>query len=477
MSGLFNTLNTANKGLTAQQMSLHTVGHNIANSNTRGYSRQRVELQADRAFRYHGVGQLGTGVRMTGITRSVSTHINRQVRNELGNLAKYGSRSEALDQLEMIFNEPSKSGLNYNLGEMFTSWNQLSENPELDSAKTVVVEKSKTLADTINDMANKINTAKDGVKEEIDGSIQEFNKSLEQLESLNKQIGNLALRGDVPNDLLDQRDLLLEDMANIANIEASYDEYGRANVSLGNETLVDSKDGKLAGLDFDGEKIALKDTEGNIIKDDTSDILRSGSLKGHLEGIEDINDNMDKFKNFTKNMAKAINLIHSDGGNSIDFFEFEESEDGFKLKVNQEIADDPSKVNSGKTLDGPSGDGSRAQAISKLQDTKLDFLGGEMEYDPETMGIKESATGKTIRGEYGSIVTKIGVSKKHSDDMIDNQLAVAQQLLMKKESVSGVSMNEEISDMIKFQQAYNANAKVISVISEMLDTLIQRTGV
>ena len=477
MTGLFNTLNTANKGLTAQQLSLSTVGHNIANANTRGYSRQRVGLQADRAFRYNGVGQLGTGVRMTNITRSVNSHLNRQVRNELGNLSKYGSRAEALEELEMIFNEPSKSGLNYNLEEMFNSWNQLSENPELDASKSVVVEKSKTLADTINDMVNKINNAKKGINEEIEGSITEFNKSLEQLESLNKQIGNLGLKGDIPNDLLDQRDLLLQDMGNIANIETSYDEYGRVSVTMGNENLVDGKEGKTSELYYEDGKIGLKDKDGAVIKEDTRDILKSGSLKGHLEGLSDIEENLDKMSNFTKNMAKAINLIHSDGGKGIDFFEFEEGEGGFTLKVNQELVDDHSKVHAGKSIDGASGDGSRAQAISKLQETKLDFLTGNMDYDEETMSIKETGNGKTIKGQYGSMVTTIGVTKKHSDDMIDNQLLVAQQLLMKQESVSGVSMNEEISDMVKFQQAYNANAKVISVITEMLDTLIQRTGV
>lgn len=478
MTGLFNTLNTANKGLTSQQTALHTVGHNIANANTRGYSRQRVDMQADLAFRYHGVGQLGTGVRMSGISRSVSLHINRQLRDELGNLSNYGARSEALDQLEMIFNEPSKSGLNYNLGEMFTSWTQLSENPELEASKSVVVEKSKTVADTITDMGNRINNVKSGINEEMDGSIQEFNKSLEQLETLNEQIVSIGLKGEVPNDLLDKRDLLIEDMGNITNLDASFDKYGRVTVKIGSEEILSAKDGKKLELRLeDDSTISLVDLDGNITKSDTTDIIRSGSLKGHLDGLEDANRSLEDLKTFTKTLSDAINLVHSDGGKDIDFFEFEETPDGFKLKVNQELIDDPGLVNASKNVGGPSGDGSRAQAIAKLQDAKLDFAGGNLEYDEDSMSIKNSAGGKTIKGQHGSIVTNIGVLKKHSDDMIDNQLLVSQQIYMKKESVSGVSMNEEVTDMIKFQQSYNANAKVISVVSEMLDTLINRTGV
>lgn len=474
MSGLFGTLNTANKGLNAQQVSLGTVGHNIANINTRGYSRQRVELKADRAFRMNGVGQIGTGVRMTSITRSVSSHINRQVREQMGTLSMYGSKSEALDQLEMVFNEPSESGLNYILGEMFTSWSELSKNPELGPSKTVVVEKSKTLVDTISHMANKIKSLRSGVVEEIEGNLGDFNQGIKQLEKLNDQIANASIKGDIPNDLLDQRDLLLEDLGSSIAFDSKFDEYGRVSIKIG--------DNEILGPDSAQGEISYNEESGEILfkGENISDSIRSGSIKGSLDGIDEIDKNMESLKNFTETMSKAINLIHSDEGKGIDFFEFEsiDEDGGFAIRVNNEIEKDHSKVNVGKDIEDPlDGDGSRAGAIAKLQDTKLDFKSGVLEYDSENMSIKDSKDGLTIRAGYGDIVTQIGVSKRHCDDMIANQLIITEQILMKQQSVSGVNMNEEITDMIKFQQAYNANARVIQTISEMLDTLIHNTGV
>ena len=483
MSGLFSSLNTANKGLIAQQTSLHTVGHNIANANTRGYSRQRVNLQADRPYKYTGVGQLGTGVRMTSIDRSVDEYVNRQVRNEVGTLSKFLSRSEVLGQIEMIFNEPSKTGLNHNLGEMFTSWTQLSENPELDSARSVVVEKSRTLGDTITDMSNRLHSIKEGIQMEMDGRIEDFNKGLEQLETLNKEIAYIGLKGDTPNDLLDQRDLLLSDMASIADIEVEFHPYDKVSVSLGGKELLNHKDGQLSGLKLVGEEINLvakvdinNGNKGSKIE------IKSGSLKGDLEGLEDTDRYLKDLKVFSKNMAKSINLLYNEGedkGEDEQFFIFKEEKDNhFSLVVNEKIANDPTLLKAGHGDKPAVGDGSKAQAISRLRDSKLAFDKDPVfTYNKDTRSIEDVEKGKNIRGQYGSMITSLGIDKKYTDDMIDNQLVVAQQLLIKKESVSGVSLNEEISDMIKFQQAYNANAKVISVIADMIDTLVNRTGV
>ena len=477
MSGLFNTLYTANKGLMAQQTGLHVTGHNIANINTRGYSRQRLELQADVPYHLVGVGKLGTGVKMGSIIRVVNDYVGRQIRNENATLQQYYARAESIDQLEIIFNEPSESGLNTALGEMFSAWNELGKNAELETAKTALVEKSKTVTDVINHMYTQMINLKDGAKDVLEHDLLDFNSKLDNLEKLNQQIINSSIVGEIPNDLLDQRDVLLVDLSSNTNIGVNYDEYGRAQVSIGDKELVGFED-KKGELKLDGDSIKLVGEDG---EEDISNLITSGNIKGNLESMEEIQKTMDDFNKYIEVMGKAVNTIHSDDGKGLDFFVFDTDDEGNfagTIKVNPEIVADHSKVNSKKSDSSPEGDGSRASAISALKDIKLDFNSDPVsfDYDPETMSIKGVENGSTISGKYNSIVVTVGVSKKHVNNMIDNQELLLEQLEARRESSSGVSLNEEVSNIIKYQRAYEANARVISALSEMLDTLINRTG-
>ena len=172
---------------------------------------------------------------------------------------------------------------------------------------------------------------------------------------------------------------------------------------------------------------------------------------------------MKNLDNFAKTMATAINNMHSKGVNKEDFFA---SKDGGEITAsNIKVNIDENKVNAGyPTTEGgapPEGDGSLALDIARLRNEKLPFGNGE----------------NTIEGAYNDIVTKVGISKEQSDNMVENQETLLDQLTLRRESTSGVSIDEEVTNIIKFQSAYEANAKVISVLSEMLDVLINRTGV
>lgn len=457
MSGLFSTLNTSNRGLTANERSLGTVGHNIANANTRGYSRQRVEMQADLPYRLPGVGKLGTGVVVTSITRSVSSHTNRQLRNQLGALSMYGTKSENIGELEGIFHEPSETGFNSVMSEMFNSWSALSQDPELGSAKSVVVEKSKTFADIVNSTLRKMENLNSDINKDIEGNIGEFNRYLEQLETLNKEIAKSTVQGEIPNDLLDQRDLIMEDMSEIMDFEASFDNLDRVSIKIGDTEVLDSKE-KLGTMTVENGKIKFVTKDGEDVekKVDITDKIKSGNIKGSLESIDEIDGKISEFKNFVKTTVEEINKTHQKGENKIDFFDI--NSDG-TIKVNDKILKDSTKVNAGNS--NLEGDGSLALEISKLQDKEIEFDNGNM----------------NIKDKYADIASQIAVSKRHNDDMLENQLSVTEQAYIKQQSISGVNMNEEITDMIKFQQGYNANARVIQTITEMLDTLINRTGV
>lgn len=521
MSGIFGTFNTANKGLISQQTALHTTAHNISNANTEGFSRQRVDLKADLAYDFGGVGQLGTGVKMEAVVRMVDDYVSMQIRNENSIMERYATKSDILDQMEIIFNEPSDSGLNFNIGELFNGWQELSKNPENLNSKTIVVEKAKTFADTLNHMADQIESLHSDTIGEIQKDIYDFNAVIDKIETINKQIFNISVKGQIPNDLLDQRDLMLKDLSSLTNFESNYDKFGQVSIKIGgNNVLGEGTSYEMSvigdivdnGTDYTvtifprGDsastpftyntsdvsnlavgQVLLTDKDASPLDENTDIIfnpnITTGKIKGKTEVLGELKEKLDSLNNYAKVLAHGINEIHSfDGVNQtgINFFTDELGNDTItagNIQVNSIILNDESKVNSGYSSTSPEGDGSRALAIARLKDIKLDFLNNTINFNPSTLELSSISSGSTIEQAYQDMVIKVGISKEHADNMVDNQKILVEQLTLRKESVSGVSLDEEITNMIKFQKSYEANAKVISVLTEMLDTLINRTGV
>lgn len=441
MAGLFNTFNTAVKGLNAQQTALHTTSHNISNANTEGFSRQRVDLKADAAYNYAGVGQLGTGVKLEGVFRMVDEFVDYQIRNESSTLNKYMAKNDVMSQIEMVFNEPSDTGLNFAMSEMFNAWQELSKNPESLNAQSIVAEKSKSFADTLNHMAMQVSDLRVDTQANIDKEVLDISSLTDQLNTVNEQIFNITVKGHSPNDLLDQRDLLLKKLSGIADISQTYDKWGRATVTLG------------------GEIITGKDTpfsEGVI--DFTA--ITSGKIGGYLQAMAEIDQRLADLDAFANDMANLVNSVHHTVSAPNDFFTFTDVTDrtALNFRVNPMILEDESLVATGEDSLSAPGDGSRALAIANLKNVKL-------------------PSGATIEGKFRDIVIRVGISTEHAGNMVTNQEALMAQLSNRRESVSGVSIDEEVTNMIKYQRSFEANSKVISTLSEMLDTLINRTGV
>ncbi|MER2226460.1 MAG: flagellar hook-associated protein FlgK [Carnobacterium sp.] len=473
MSGLFGTLNNATKGLNVQQSALQTTSHNISNANTVGYSRQKVTMVADNPYTLGGIGQLGTGVRISSIDRIVDPYVNKQLRNENSSLEMYSKKSEVLGQLEGIFNEPSTTGLNNNLSKVFSSWTYLGSNPELATAKTMVAQNSETFTDTLHHMSSQIDSLHEGTVQDIEKNVLDFNAKVEQLDSLNKQIFNMTSQGQAPNDLLDQQDKILSELTGIAGVEAKYDKFNRVSVSVaGQPVLTEDSISKMS---------VAPDPAGQLAVNDKNIEIKSGNIKGSQEALNEIDTKKQELNELAYTFATAVNKVHSDGGEGIPFFDLGEGENyASSIQVNKEILADNSKINAGKNIENVvSGDGTRAQAIAALQNTKLEYPVNptEIEYDPSTMTIKNQEGGSTVSGAYNDSVTQMGIVKQQSDNMVDSQESLVSLLEARRDSVSGVSINEEVTNTIAYQSAFEANSRIISVVSEMLDTLINRTGV
>ena len=479
MSGLFGSLNSATSGMTAAQTVLQTISHNVANAGTDGYSKQKVTMETNNPFNKSGVGQLGTGVRISGVVRVVDDAVVEQLRNENSNLEMFETKSDALAQLEAIFNEPSTTGLSNNLSEVFASWTYLGSNPEVATAKTMVVQNSQTMTDTLNHMSTQLESLQSGTVENIEQDVKDFNSKLEQLSSLNKQISYSMSTGQAPNDLLDKQDALLGELSGLAGVDVQFDEMRQATVSIGDEVLL---------TPTSMQKLAVAEQpnpEGKIVLagDNPKEVvLTSGSAKGSQDALAEVNHQVENLNEFAYTFASAVNAIHSGGEEGGEkFFDLGEGANFAKnISVSADLVKDPENVNSGKSLDETvvAGDGTRAQAIADLQNTKLVYSSNTtFKYDEATMTIADEDNGTSVINGYNDIVTEVGIAKQQSDNMAASQGDLVQLLEQRQQSISGVSINEEVVSMIQHQSAFQANSRMISVISEMLDTLINRTGV
>lgn len=511
MSGLFGTFNIAVKGLNANQTALHTTSHNISNANTEGFSRQRVELKADTPYNMPGVGQLGTGVRLQSVVRMVDEFVDFQIRNENSTLSQYETQQDIMGQIEMIFNEPSDTGLNYAMGEMFDSWQELSKNPESLNAKSMVLQKTKSFVDTLSHMSVQSTELKGDVVANIEKNVYDANSILEQLDIVNDQIFNISIKGHSPNDLMDSRDLLLKKLSSLTEFKETYDN-GKVTVAIGGIKLngpdakvklsnvtevIKNEDGSFtvhgqiggdSGKSFESEKMtaeeAAKYKPGTPVLYNTDAEtfekveITSGAIGGHLNSLTEIEGRMEELDTFAKGIAYAFNTVHEDGAETIPFFTFDGAEISGNLRINPDIIENESMVNTGVDGLSPAGDGSRALAIANLRTSKFNIKDLDSnEYHADTMKFTSSSAGSTMEGAYGDIIIKIGIKTEYATNMVDNQSAVMAQLSNRRESVSGVSIDEEVTNLLKYQRSYEANSRVINTLNEMLDTLINRTGV
>ncbi|KAF1302039.1 flagellar hook-associated protein FlgK [Candidatus Enterococcus willemsii] len=484
MTGLFGTLGTATRGMNVNQTALQTSGHNIANTNRDGYSRQRIHMQAETPYYMAGVGAIGMGVKATSVDRIVDSFIRGQVNEAYSKFRFYEQKSDALGQLERIMNEPSKTGLINQLSVMYDSWSKLGSNPELATSKTLVVKNSETFTDTIRQMRTQMKQLKGEVIANVEKGALDFNQKIEQLATLNDQIFAIASNGTVPNDLLDTRDTLLKDISGLANNTVKFDKFGRvSSLKIGGEqgpevlnlnevkkiSVVSGDEDPSNTISLGGDAQQKKTIAGNalplgtIVIADTTDpdnitvsevALTEGEIGGFKEAGKEIDERMGELDTFVQSVADRLNAVYNrDKVPGEDFFTFDK--DG-NLEVNEQLRKNPSGLRTGYGTD--EGDGSLAKDMAKVFSEK----------DGDKM---------TFADRYNNIVTKNGISKQQADNTAESQLTLLNQLEYKNESVSGVNINEEVSDVIRFSQAFQANARIIQTVSEMLDTLINRTGV
>lgn len=236
MSGLFSTFNIAKRGMFVQQKAIDVTTHNIANANTEGYSRQRAIIETTRPFGMPSMnnvaepGQLGTGSEVKAIQRVRDSYLDYQTRLETSTNGRYEARDKFLGEIENILNEPTDTGISTLIGKFFDSWQQLSKQANNSNARTVVTQQSAALANELNHTYKEIQKLKGNTQDAIRDTVFDMNNMLSQVDQLNQQIIGVKVAGNQPNDLMDKRDLLLDQLSAKFNITIDKKEFEGCDV-------------------------------------------------------------------------------------------------------------------------------------------------------------------------------------------------------------------------------------------------------
>lgn len=318
------------RSLMTAQKGLEVTAHNIANANTPGYSRQRAIIMASNPIMYPGMNrpgvpmQLGTGVDVISIRRIRDEFLDHIIRNSTSDNGTFNTREAGFAQLEVIMNEPSETGLSDVLSDFFNSFNELANTPELASVRANVREKGVTLAEAFQQFDASLKELRRDQNRQIMMNVDEVNKDLAQIADLNFQIGTLEGIGDQANDLKDQRDLIIENMSKLINVDTREDETGAFNVYIGGITVVEKNNFfELKATVIPGSNTGdVEITFSNGVKPQ----ILSGAIKGALEMRDEVIPlYQDKLNRFASALMNRVNYQHKlgyglDGLNNRAFF-------------------------------------------------------------------------------------------------------------------------------------------------------------
>lgn len=521
MRSTFHGLEVGKSGIYAQQNALYTTGHNIANANTEGYSRQVANMVTSPALVYPGMnmsknpGQLGTGVVVSDITRMRDQFLDIQYRNEIKQQGYWDAKQEALSTIEMILNEPSNNGLQSVLDKFWQSWQDLSKEPEASAGRAVVLERAMAVIDTLKAVKNGLVTHQEDLNHVTEVKALEINSITQQIQDINDQISRIEPHGYRANDLKDKRDVLVDELSKLINVDKIEHIYfgdgrdtGMIRVMAGDTAIVDGRDkvdltlvnNDQTGL-FDvllggapanfnrGELLGVMESRGiNYLNvGDPNDPLFDPNLATY-SAVGTLPQVIEHIETMALEMAKAINDVHKAGANLDDikndrdatsadqlmFFidkeyydlhgEFREPTDINNMMIHPEITKSLDKIAAAQfAADGKAytGNGGNALAIAGIKHEIIDSL-------PDTA---------TFDDFYRNLVSKIGIQVTEAKRLSENSQLLSSQIEYRRQSVSGVSLDEEIANMIKFQHAYNAAARTITAIDEILDKVINGMGV
>lgn len=437
-------LDISKNSMAVYRKAIDVTSSNIANASNSDYSRQTVQFASEKSD-----GITGAGVKIQDVARARNELIDKQLRNYNSQYSEADQRSSVLSQVESLIQEPSDSSINSFLTDFYNSWQQLSVNPSSSALRLNVVQTAQNLSNKFEGVYTGIAQVKDDMIKDLQGKVETLNYDLGQIQDLNRQIFESNTTGQEASGLKDTRDKLVDDISKLANVNVTRNDSGDVSLSVGGIYAAD----RFSHTEF---QISLKDGALSVsaVGSDVPAQLNGGEMFAitdlYSEKLPEYLSTLDSIGN---SIVENVNLIHSKGTNlkgetGVDFFS---SYNEGKIEINSKIARDVNNI--AISSDGTSGNGSLATIIGSLKDSKV-------------------LNGQSIMDNYTSFVSTIGSDKVMADQNTSSNKLVLDQLQNQKAAYSGVSLDEEMTNVIRFQRSYDASAKLIKVADEMLQTLL-----
>lgn len=570
----FDSFGIGVSGVLYSQAALKTVGNNLANINTEGYSRQRTVFEASRSQRLMGDLQFGTGTNIKEVERIADLFIQENMRQTKSQLGEFESRTATYQEINVNFNETEEGlGLNSSMTAFWNAWSDLASSPT-DSAEEAVSKRANVLQATehmigsMQETSRSLQNLREQSTQRINAMVSDVNSRLEQLASVNKQIGVSNASGQTAHDLEDKRDMLLSELAERLDVNADIEPNGQASVFIDGKMLVDRNIAYGLRHEQSGQYTGKLMYEGPNYEADITKGIESGSLRAQLDMRDEvIPDYLDRLDELASGIIAEVNRVHSSGMASNPFealsgqnsaenpsapinesgLPFEVNEGSFQIRmysktgeqladyeiavspddslktiaeridavdglsdggqfsarvsangqleirghdnktfsvynddsnflvatgmntyfsgssvedmaINSYVRDDPSKV--AASLTGNAGDNANANRIAELRNERL-------------MGNQDA----TFDEFYNTTVTRIGLDSSTDSERLEAAEMTFTQLSIKRESISGVNENEELTAMLKYQRAFEASSRFISTLNSIFDNIINRMGV
>lgn len=479
-------LNIGKSGLMASKKSLETTGHNIANSNTEGYSRQRVMQTTNPPIVKYGNIE-GTGTRIRSVERVHDENIEKRLNKTITDNSNYKETAEQLGQVENIYNEIDNDGLNKVLNKFYNSFRELANQPENETIRSIVRDQASLVVKDFKRINGTLEQLSIGIDNRIKAQIVDVNQLTRSIADLNKKIAYLEAVGDQTGDLRDERDARVRDLSENFKVSTYVDGKGNFNVSaVGIGTLVSGGHHQEMVASPVAKSESSNRMAGSVeiyFKDKPGRPITEKFVGGKISALITVrNDSINKLRQNTDTIAhefiQTVNAVHRRGYVSrpveadaegiypiadskgpvtgINFFREPASVEGAaaNIMLSDEVRADLSNIAT-SLKPNSAGDNRVAVAISKLQHERV-MAGGTA----------------TLEESYLQTIGNIGLETNKARIDAEQSQGILAQIKGVKERISGVSIDEETANMVRYQHAYEASAKVMSAADEMFNTVL-----
>jgi flagellar hook-associated protein 1 FlgK len=450
----FSGLNIGLSSLYAQRAGLQLAGHNIANANTEGYSRQRVGLAADGGPitpAMHSVWRgAGNGVTITGFDRMRDAFLESRALQERGTQSQLATGSLVLSRVESVFAEPGDSALRAQLDDFWAGFGDIANKPTEQAPRNQLLQRAQTVAGGINSALDSLESQRVSFREQLSVTVADVNTTATAVAEYNRAIVAATQGGGTPNDLKDQRDLLVQRLGEMVGATVRQGENGSVDVLIGSTKLVDGATTSKVALSAGSEPT----TKVQWVSGGASAAV-GGAAMGLIEGIDTI---LPRYQDGLEAVMTKLSTA-----------------------VNDQLA-------AGSTISGAAGGplygitgGRLTVLLTKPEQIAASATPGPTA-TPDAGGGNASAlaalAGKPGGADvsYRGLVVQLGVESQTAIRRTSIQSGILAQVDAAREAQSGVNIDEEMTNLLAFQRGYEGAARFITAVDQMLDTLINRTG-